>query len=52
VVISAVDPAIGRARSRVLQPRPSARRSNYLFEESTPLYEFGYGLSYTTFRMD
>ena len=31
---------------------PSARRSNYLFEESTPLYEFGYGLSYTTFRMD
>jgi beta-glucosidase len=31
---------------------PSARRSNYLFEDSTPLYEFGYGLSYTTFRMD
>lgn len=32
--------------------KPSARRSNYLFDDSSPLYEFGYGLSYTTFRMD
>jgi beta-glucosidase len=31
---------------------PSARRSNYLFDESSPMYEFGYGLSYTTFRLD
>jgi len=31
---------------------PSARRSNYLFDDSSPLYSFGYGLSYTTFRMD
>ncbi len=31
---------------------PSARRSNYLFDDSSPLYEFGYGLSYTSFRMD
>jgi beta-glucosidase len=31
---------------------PSARRSNYLFDESSPLYSFGYGLSYTTFRTD
>jgi beta-glucosidase len=32
--------------------QPSARRSNYLFDDSSPLYSFGYGLSYTTFRMD
>lgn len=31
---------------------PSARRSNYLFDESSPLYSFGYGLSYTSFRID
>ena len=31
---------------------PSARRQAYAFEESTPLYAFGYGLSYTTFRID
>jgi beta-glucosidase len=31
---------------------PSARRSNYLFDDSSPLYAFGYGLSYTTLRMD
>jgi beta-glucosidase len=31
---------------------PSARRSNYLFGDSSPLYAFGYGLSYTSFRMD
>lgn len=28
--------------------KPSARRG-YLFDESTPLYPFGYGLSYSTF---
>jgi beta-glucosidase len=31
--------------------KPSARRG-YLFDEVTPLYAFGYGLSYTTFRID
>ena len=29
--------------------KPSARRG-YLFDEITPLYAFGYGLSYTSFR--
>ena len=31
--------------------KPSARRG-YLFDQVTPLYVFGYGLSYTTFRID
>ena len=31
--------------------KPSARRG-YLFDDVTPLYAFGFGLSYTTFRID
>jgi beta-glucosidase len=31
---------------------PSARRQPYIYEDSSPLYSFGYGLSYTTFRID
>ena len=31
--------------------KPSARRG-YLFDDVTPLYAFGYGLSYTTFQID
>jgi beta-glucosidase len=30
--------------------KPSARRG-YLWDDVTPLYAFGYGLSYTTFRL-
>lgn len=30
---------------------PSARRQAYIFDESSPLYAFGYGLGYTTFRL-
>ena len=31
--------------------KPSARRG-YLFDDVSPLYAFGYGLSYTTFKLD
>jgi beta-glucosidase len=31
--------------------KPSARRG-YLFADVTPLYAFGFGLTYTTFRID
>jgi len=31
--------------------KPSARRG-YLFDDVSPLYAFGYGLSYTSFRVD
>jgi beta-glucosidase len=31
--------------------KPSARRG-YLFDDVTPLYAFGYGLSYTTFKVE
>lgn len=31
--------------------KPSARRG-YLFDDATPLYPFGYGLSYTSFSFD
>jgi len=31
--------------------KPSARRG-YLFDDVSPLYAFGYGLSYTTFRLE
>lgn len=32
--------------------KPSARRSGYVFDETGPLYNFGFGLSYTSFRFD
>jgi beta-glucosidase len=31
--------------------KPSARRQAYIFDNSEPLYPFGYGRSYTTFRV-
>jgi len=32
--------------------KPSARRQPYIYDASSPLYPFGFGLSYTTFRID
>ena len=42
--------ALGRTSPRFYNYKPSARRG-YLFDDVSPLYPFGYGLSYTTFTL-
>jgi beta-glucosidase len=46
----AIPRSVGRIPS-YYSYKPSARRG-YLFDDITPLYSFGFGLSYTTFRYE
>ena len=43
------DPALRRPPAGLLQPQTSARRG-YLFDDVSPLFPFGFGLSYTSSR--